>query len=76
MEDDAKEFLLRVVRSLTAALIWLLVNMILGIYIGLMFFEESPSVGNIIFYVWLILSLVLLIRYYIKIWWPKEKTVD
>jgi hypothetical protein len=72
MEDDAREFLLRVVRSLTAALLWLLVNMILGIYIGLMFFEGSPSAGNLIFYGWLIISLLILVRYYIKIWWSKK----
>jgi len=72
MEEDAKEFLLRVVRSLTAALLWLLINMTLGIYLGLMIFVDSPSTANVIFYVWLLLSLAFLIRYLIRIWWPKN----
>jgi membrane protein DedA with SNARE-associated domain len=72
MEEDAKQFLLRVVRSLTAALLWLLINMTLGIYLGLLLFKNSPSTGNIIFYIWFILSIGLLIRYLIKVWWPKN----
>ena len=72
MEEDAKAFLLRVVRSLTAALLWLFVNMTLGIYIGLLLFDRSPSTANIIFYIWFLLSIVLLIRYLMKTWWPKR----
>jgi hypothetical protein len=72
MEEDAKAFLLRVVRSITAALLWLFVNMTLGIYIGLMLFDHSPSTANIIFYVWFLLSLVLLILYLKKTWFPKS----
>ena len=57
MEEDAKQFLLRVVRSLTAALLWLIINMTLGIYIGLLLFDDVPSTGNIIFYIWFVFSI-------------------
>jgi hypothetical protein len=76
MEEDAKQFLLRVVRSLTAALLWLFINMILGIYIGLLLFEDVPSTANIIFYVWFVLSIGLLIRYLVKIWFPKNTDLN
>ncbi|HTE25523.1 hypothetical protein [Flavitalea sp.] len=72
MEEDAKQFLLRVVRSLTAGLLWLFINMTLGIYLGLLLFEDVPSTGNIIFYLWFVLSIGLLIRYLIRTWWPKN----
>lgn len=75
MEEDAKQFLLRVVRSLTAALLWLFINMTLGIYIGLLLFDQAPSTANIIFYIWFILSIGLLIRYLMKVWWPKDRTL-
>ena len=68
MEEDAKQFLLRVLRSLTAGLLWLFINMTLGIYLGLLLFDDKPSTANFIFYAWFVLSLVLLIRYLIKIW--------
>ena len=73
MEEDAKQFLLRVVRSLTAAMLWLIINMTLGIYLGLLLFDNVPSTGNIIFYLWFVLSIGLLIRYLIRTWWPKNK---
>jgi len=73
MEEDAKQFLLRVVRSLTAAMLWLIINMTLGIYLGLLLFDDVPSTGNIIFYLWFVLSIGLLIRYLIRTWWPKNK---
>jgi len=68
MEEDARQFLLRVVRSLTAGLLWLLINMTLGIYLRLLIFDGSPSIGNIVFYCWLIASLFLLLRYLYNVW--------
>jgi hypothetical protein len=73
MEEDAKAFLLRVVRSITAAILWLFINMTFGIYLGLMLFDTTPSTANIIFYIWFILSDALLIRYLMKTWWPKKQ---
>ncbi|RYY16025.1 MAG: hypothetical protein EOO04_27630 [Chitinophagaceae bacterium] len=73
MEEDAKQFLLRVARSITVSLLWLFINMTLGIYIGLLLFEDYPSTANIVFYIWFILSLAFLIRFLIRTWWPREK---
>jgi hypothetical protein len=68
MEEDAQEFLWRVVKSISSGLLWLMINMTLGIYIGLLIFEGSPSLGNIIFYCWLLASLGLLIYYLYRVW--------
>lgn len=68
MEPDVREFLIRIVQSLSMAMVWLLVNMTLGIYFGLGFFENTPSLWNYIFYVWFLASLVLLILYFRKKW--------
>jgi len=68
MEDEARAFLLKVVRSLSMALTWLFINMTLGIYNELMVFDDRPSVGNIIFYIWLVLSLAFLIRFLARTW--------
>jgi hypothetical protein len=79
MEDEARAFLLKVVRSLSMALTWLFVNMTLGIYNELMVFDDRPSVGNIIFYIWLVLSLAFLIRFFVRTWItgkPKEVAED
>ena len=68
MENDASRFLAKIVKTLSAALVWMLINMIVGIYFGWMFFIVSPIAGNFIFYGWMLLSLALLIWYLYKVW--------
>ncbi|MES2430117.1 MAG: hypothetical protein V4556_04215 [Bacteroidota bacterium] len=68
VEPDVKDFLVRVLQSLSMAMLWLLVNMTLGIYFNFAFFEDEPSLGNYIFYAWFLISLGLLIFYYVKKW--------
>ncbi|MEP7258991.1 MAG: hypothetical protein ABI687_11390 [Flavitalea sp.] len=68
MEDDASNFLKKIVKTLSAALIWLLMIAITGIYFGWMFFSETPSTGNFIFYAWMILTLGALLRYLFITW--------
>lgn len=57
--------------SLSSGLIWLFINIGLGIYNGWMIPEGKISLVNIIFYVWAVLSLGALIWVNYKIW--KEK---
>jgi len=57
--------------SLSSGLIWLFINIGLGIYNGWMIPEGKISLVNIIFYVWAMLSLGALIWVNYKIW--KEK---
>ena len=68
MEPDVRAFLLRIVQTVSMGLIWLLVNMSIGIYYGFAFFDNHPSIWNYVFYGWFILSLVLLIRYFRNKW--------
>ena len=68
MEPDVREFLVRIMQTLSMALLWLLLNMTIGIYYGFAFFEEIPSPGNYIYYAWFLASLALLIYYCIKKW--------
>lgn len=68
MEDDAARLLTKVLKTLSAALAWMLINTTTGIFFGWMFFSSSPSAGNYIFYAWMLLSLAALIWYFYKIW--------
>ena len=67
-EPDVKEFLIRIVQTISMAIVWLLINMCLGIYLDFGFFEGHPSVGNYIFYAWFLLSFAWLIYYLKKKW--------
>jgi hypothetical protein len=70
-EPDVKDFLKRIVSSLFLGLFWLMLNMTLGIYFGLLFVNGKVSIGNIIFYIFLLGSLFLLIRFYYRTWKKK-----
>ena len=68
MEQEIKEFLLKIVQSISMGMVWLLVNMSIGIYYGFAFFEDRPTLGNYIYYLAFLASLVLLILYLRKKW--------
>ena len=68
MEPDAKELLVKVSKSLATGLIWLMVNMTAGIYMGWLFFGDHMTTGNYIFYAFMILSLAGLVWYQVRLW--------
>jgi hypothetical protein len=71
LEPEVQDFLKRIVSSLFLGLFWLMLNMTLGIYFGLLFVNRKISTGNIIFYIFLLGSLFLLIRFYYRTWKKK-----
>jgi hypothetical protein len=71
MENDARRFLNKIVTTIGLGLLWLFINMTMGLYNRWFFFLDKPTVGNYIFYGWVILSLMGLLIIYRRIW--KEK---
>ena len=71
MERDTKDFLKKIVQSIFLALLWLCLNMTMGIYNGLLFFEDSITLANIFYYLFLVVSLIALIRFYWVTWKKK-----
>lgn len=68
MEPDVKAFLLLIVQTISMGMLWMLINMTAGIYFNLGFFEGSPSLWNILYYIFFLVSLALLILYLRKKW--------
>jgi hypothetical protein len=68
MEPDVKEFLVRIMQTISMSVVWLLVNMTLGIYFNFAFFEHAPSIWNYLFYLWFLISFGLLLYYFHKKW--------
>ena len=69
VEDNTKDFLKRVVWSLTLGIVWLVTNIGIGAYNDL--FTPTGTVGNIFFYIWMVVSLIALIWFNYKIWRKK-----
>ena len=71
VEPEARDFLKKVVWSVFYGIAWLMVNMTMGIYFGLMLIEDHLRIKNIFFYLFFIISLFALIRFYYKTWKQK-----
>lgn len=68
MEPGVKEYLLRIVNTLSMALLWLALNSTAGIMYGLAFVQDHIRIGNILFYIWFVLSLVAFLWWLIRLW--------
>jgi hypothetical protein len=67
-EPEVRDFMRRIVLSLLMGLIWLTVNMTLGIWFGLLFFGERMSTANLVYYIFLVLSGAFLVWWFIVTW--------
>ena len=71
MEPDAADFLKRVVWSVSLVLVYMLILLTAGIYGNWFFFYDTPTMGNYIFYGWVLMSTVGMIFLLIKLWKKK-----
>lgn len=67
-EDNPQGFLILIVQTISVVLIWMIANVLVGIYFGFAFYEERPGWENYLYYAGLLLTLYLLIKYLIKKW--------
>mgnify|MGYP000346609052 FL=1 len=68
MEPEVRAFLIRIVNTISMGMLWMLTNATAGIKFGYAYPEKEFTLGNYIFYAWLVLSLVALIWYMIRLW--------
>lgn len=71
MEPEVKDFLRRIVWSVALGFLWLTLTLGIGAYNNLLVPENGVSIGNIIFYIWFVLSLSGLIWVYYRLWRKK-----
>jgi hypothetical protein len=70
-ELDVSEFLKKIVWSISAIMVWMMINILFGIKWGYALFEKGHTLGSIIFYSWIIISLFFLYKLYQKFWGKK-----
>ena len=68
MEEETRNFLIRIVHTLSLVLLWMMANLLFGIYLGFGFFEIAPSAANWIYYFLSLSGLVLLLLYLRNRW--------
>ena len=68
MEDDTREFLVLIVNTIAWVLLWMMINVLMGIYMGYGFFESTPDWKNIAYYFFLIISFIFLVKLLKRKW--------
>ena len=68
MEEDASRLLIKVVKTISIVIVWLMLTMVVGIYFGWFFYYDTPTAGNIICYVFNLATLVLTLWYLGRLW--------
>jgi NADH:ubiquinone oxidoreductase subunit 3 (subunit A) len=68
MEPETQDFLKRIVQTVSVGMLFLLLHMTFGLYFNWGFFEDSPAVGNIIYYIVFLSSFAGLIYFYYRLW--------
>ncbi len=68
MDPEAVAFLRRIVKTLTIGFIWLALTCTFAIKGDNAFISGSLRLGNILFYIWFIVSVVTLVFIYKKLW--------
>lgn len=68
IEPEAQEFLKRVMQTVSTGMLFLLLHMTFGLYFNWAFFEGTPRLGNIIYYIVFLVSLAGLIYFYYRLW--------
>ena len=73
MEPGFKEYLLRIINTLSVGLIWLAINSSFGIMYDYAFIHDHVTTGNIIFYIWFLISFTTFLWWVIRLW---SKPID
>ena len=68
MEPETRNFLVLIAQTISLVLLWMMTNVLFGIYLGYGFFEGNPNWKNIVYYLLFIISLMLIIRHIRKKW--------
>jgi hypothetical protein len=68
MEPGVKEYLIRILNTISIVGLCLMLNIIAGIKYELAFIEEKLQWKNLAFYAFFLISFIAMILYVIKIW--------
>lgn len=68
MDPEVTKYFKKIIRSLFAGLMWLFINITIGIYFQVAYSKSFPVIIHVLFFIWLAISLVLLLWYLYRIW--------
>jgi len=72
MDPEVAAFLKRILTTIGIVIFWMGMNSTFGIMLGYAYIEDKIEVGNIVFYIWFVISLPLMIWWLRKLWKEQE----
>ncbi len=68
MEEETRAFLVLIVNTIALILIWMIANVLIGIFFGLAFFKDRPGTWNVVYYVFALTTLLWIMKHLKKKW--------
>ena len=68
MEPGVREYLIRILNTLSLALVWMAIDSTAGIMYNLAFIKDHITLGNVLFYIWFVASLAAYLWWVIRLW--------
>lgn len=68
MEEETSRFFALIANSIALVLVWMIANILVGIYWGYAFFENAPSWKNILYYIISLILFLFIARHIIRKW--------
>lgn len=68
MEDETRAFFVLIANSIALLLVWMIANILVGIYWNYAFFEGFPGWKNILFYIISFALFFFIARHIIRKW--------
>ncbi len=68
MDPEVRKYFWKIIYSFCYGMMWMLSNVMAGLYYQLAFIDGRLSLGNVLYYLYFILSLTGLIYYYYRVW--------
>lgn len=68
MDSKLIQYLKRIIKTIFVGLLWMAVNVRVGVMGGYAFADNTLTTANIIFYLWFILSLIALLYFFYSVW--------
>lgn len=73
MEPGVKAYLMRILNTGSLCLLWMIINATIGIKYEYGLLTNPIGLGNILFYIFLVLSFLFFLRWAIRTW---QKPID
>lgn len=74
MDSDVKVYFRKIMKSFSAGLLWLMVFATAGLFFKLGYLNKGWHWYNILFYVLMVLTFGLLLRFFYRVWRKKSES--